>query len=124
MKVEPKVGRSRGCVRRRCARSACIAAALAATLAPYGGAPRLALGGAPQRGRGPVPTGLLAGYAGVAAPPDLDDAGARARLELYRLYFALIMSVEIVPRAYVGDWVDGHRRTLETNLRAALDSLA
>ncbi len=25
---------------------------------------------------------------------------------------------------YEGDWVDGHRATLETNLRAALDSLA
>ena len=50
--------------------------------------------------------------------------GTRYRIELYRLYFALIMRVELAPRAYTGDWVDGHRVTLETNLRAALDSLA
>lgn len=88
------------------------------------GDPLLELVGADQLGRGPVPPGLLAGYASVAGGPDLDDDAARARIELYRLYVALIMRVELVPRAYTGDWVDGHRATLETNLRAALDSLA
>lgn len=88
------------------------------------GDPAFELVGADQLGRGPVPAGLLAGYASVAEAPDLDDQAVRARIELYRLYFALIMRVELVPRAYTGDWVDGHRATLETNLRAALDSLA
>lgn len=88
------------------------------------GDPLLELVGADQLGRGPVPAGLLAGYASAAQPPDLDDDAALVRLELYRLYFALIMRVELVPRAYTGEWVDGHRATLETNLRAALDSLA
>jgi len=88
------------------------------------GDPLLELVGADQLGRGPVPDGLLAGYASVGTAPDLDDEAARVRIELYRLYFALIMRVELVPRAYVGDWVDGHRSTLETNLRAALDTLA
>lgn len=36
---------------------------------------------------------------------------------------SLVLTVEIGPRSYVGDWVDGHRATAEGNLRAVLDAL-
>ncbi|WP_405014567.1 phosphotransferase family protein [Kitasatospora sp. NBC_01539] len=52
---------------------------------------------------------FTAGYRSVTPGPPLDDA-ARARLALYRLYLALIMRVEAVPRAYEGGhaaWLDG-----------------
>lgn len=88
------------------------------------GDPAFELAGADQLGRGPVPTSLLEGYATVGTPPDVDDEAVRVRIELYRLSFALVMCVELVPRAYVGDRVEGHRSALAANLRAALDSLA
>ncbi|MFF8410797.1 phosphotransferase family protein [Streptomyces omiyaensis] len=46
---------------------------------------------------------LLAGYRSVAPGPVL-DAGARIRLALYRVYLALVMRVESVPRAYGGEF--------------------
>ncbi|GGT20980.1 phosphotransferase [Streptomyces tanashiensis] len=51
---------------------------------------------------------LLAGYRSVTPTPTL-DTGARVRLALYRVYLALVMRVESVPRAYGGDfatWLD------------------
>lgn len=88
------------------------------------GDPLLELVGADQLGRGPVPAGLLSGYASAGPELDPTEPAAAARLELYRLYFSLIMQVEMVPRGYTGDWVDAHRATLEANLGASLDALA
>ena len=88
------------------------------------GDPLLELVGADQLGRGPVPAGLLAGYASAGPELDPTEPATAARLELYRLYFSLIMQVEMVPRAYTGGWVEAHRATLEANLRAGLDALA
>ncbi|MFE5593575.1 phosphotransferase family protein [Streptomyces sp. NPDC056549] len=51
---------------------------------------------------------LLAGYRSVGPALTL-DTGARVRLALYRVYLALVMRVESVPRAYGGDfatWLD------------------
>ena len=36
----------------------------------------------------------------------------------------LAMAIEITPRKFEGDWVDGHRATVTANLRAALAALA
>ena len=52
---------------------------------------------------------LMAGYRSVT-PGFAVDEGGRARLALYRLYLALVMRVESVPRGYEG----GHAEWLET----------
>ena len=87
------------------------------------GDPLLELAGADQTGRGPVPAALLAGYAEAGGTLPLGTSSGDDRLLLYRLYMALVLLVEIGPRGYVGDWVDAHRATAESNLRAALDAL-
>lgn len=87
------------------------------------GDPLIEVVGTDQDGRRPVPPALLEGYASVAEPLVVDSGSARVRIELYRLYFTLFQSVEVWPRAFSGDWVAGHVRTLEVNLRAALDAL-
>ncbi|MBP2586954.1 fructosamine-3-kinase [Streptomyces sp. PvR006] len=48
-------------------------------------------------------TELLAGYRSVTPALAL-DTGARVRLALYRVYLALVMRVESVPRAYGGEF--------------------
>lgn len=77
--------------------------------------------GADSMNAGRVSTSLLAGYAnagglvphesGVATPTGLDE-GADARLTLYRLWSMSVQLIEIVPRGFHGDWVTGHRRTI------------
>lgn len=86
------------------------------------GDPLIDLVGTDQDGRRPLPQPLLDGYAETTRPLVLDDA-ARVRIELYRMHFSLFQSVEVIPRAFSGDWVTGHVRTLTVNLRAALDEL-
>ncbi|WP_448630606.1 phosphotransferase family protein [Cellulomonas soli] len=90
----------------------------------FWGDPLLELSGADQTGRGPVPTALLAGYAEAASAFDLDEPTTAARLLLYRMFYSLLLVVEIAPRGYVGDWLPQHRATAEANLRWALDELA
>jgi aminoglycoside phosphotransferase (APT) family kinase protein len=64
---------------------------------------------------------LLGGYAEAAgAPLDVDSPSARARLALYRLWLAIVMTVERVPRDYQGDWVPGYDAEVERMLEAAL----
>ncbi|MFI9209464.1 hypothetical protein ACIGW7_15130 [Streptomyces sp. NPDC053253] len=46
---------------------------------------------------------LMAGYRSLA-PGTVIDASARVRLALYRVYLALVMRVESVPRAYGGEF--------------------
>ncbi|MFF8837625.1 phosphotransferase family protein [Streptomyces sp. NPDC015130] len=70
--------------------------------------------------------GLLAGYRSVAADLAVDD-GARVRLALYRVYLALVMRVESVPRAYGGEhaaWLDTWSAGRVTEQLAVLDALA
>ncbi|VTR77442.1 phosphotransferase family protein [Cellulomonas hominis] len=88
------------------------------------GDPLLELAGADQTGRGPVPAGLLAGYAEAGGALALGTASGEVRLLLARLYLALVMLVEIAPRGYTGAGADAHRATCAGNLRAALDALA
>ncbi|MEV4937818.1 phosphotransferase [Streptomyces zaomyceticus] len=70
-------------------------------------------------------TGLLAGYRSVAPGLAVDD-GARVRLALYRVYLALVMRVESVPRAYGGEfaaWLDTWSAGRLTEQLAVLDTL-
>ncbi|GAA2494592.1 hypothetical protein [Streptomyces gobitricini] len=46
---------------------------------------------------------LMAGYRSIAPGLRTRTPGARARLALYRVYLALVMRVERVPRAYAPD---------------------
>ncbi|MFG3041436.1 phosphotransferase [Streptomyces sp. NPDC048330] len=67
---------------------------------------------------------LMAGYRSVTPVPALDGA-ARVRLALYRIYLALIMRVESVPRAYEGDfaaWLDTWSAERVTAQLAVLDA--
>ncbi|GGR56166.1 phosphotransferase family protein [Streptomyces roseolus] len=68
---------------------------------------------------------FLAGYRSVAPALSL-DAGARIRLALYRVYLALVMRVESVPRSYEGEfasWLDTWSAERVTEQAALLDSL-
>lgn len=60
----------------------------------------------------------------VAAAGLTLDADARRRLELYRMWMGLVMTVEVAPRGYTGDWVAGHRASVGALLRSALAALA
>ncbi|MFB7278678.1 phosphotransferase [Streptomyces hydrogenans] len=68
---------------------------------------------------------LLAGYRSVTPVPPL-DTGARIRLALYRVYLALVMRAESVPRAYEGafaHWLDTWSAERLTAQLALLDAL-
>ncbi|MFH9726541.1 phosphotransferase family protein [Streptomyces sp. NPDC017254] len=68
---------------------------------------------------------LLAGYRSVAPALTL-DTGARVRLALYRVYLALVMRVESVPRAYGGEFasrLDTWSADRVTEQLAVLDTL-
>ncbi|RSS56805.1 phosphotransferase [Streptomyces sp. WAC01280] len=68
---------------------------------------------------------LMAGYRSHA-PGTVIDAGARVRLALYRVYLALVMRVESVPRAYGGEfaaWLDTWSAERVTRQLAVLDAL-
>ncbi|MGW4705872.1 phosphotransferase family protein [Streptomyces sp. NPDC004285] len=68
---------------------------------------------------------LLAGYRSVD-PAFALGTGARVRLALYRVYLALVMRVEAVPRAYDGDfavWLDTWSAARVREQLALLDAL-
>jgi len=68
---------------------------------------------------------LLAGYAAEAgAPWAVDEPAAATRLLLYRVQLALVMLVEITPRAYEGDWLVEYVPQLRAILHRALAGLA
>lgn len=94
------------------------------------GDPLFELAGADQLGAGAVDADLLAGYAAEGGElglgdgtPGSGDADAWARLSLYRAYLACVLTVEVVPRAYEGDWVEGYAGTARANLLRLLDEL-
>lgn len=94
------------------------------------GDPLFELAGADQLGAGAVDPDLLAGYAaeggdlGVGdGTPGSGDPDAWARLSLYRAYLACVLTVEVVPRAYEGDWVEGYVGTARSNLLRMLGEL-
>ncbi|MFI9741582.1 hypothetical protein [Streptomyces sp. NPDC052494] len=68
---------------------------------------------------------LMAGYRSLA-PGTVIDAGARVRLALHRVYLALVMRVEAVPRAYGGEFaarLDTWSAERVTRQHAVLDAL-
>ncbi|MDV5143861.1 phosphotransferase [Streptomyces sp. SBC-4] len=68
---------------------------------------------------------LMAGYHSVA-PDRTIDTSASVRLALYRVYLALVMRVEAVPRAYGGEfaaWLDTWSVDRITEQLATLDAL-
>ncbi|QJW38064.1 phosphotransferase family protein [Cellulosimicrobium protaetiae] len=94
------------------------------------GDPLFELAGADQHGAGAVDPALLAGYAAAGGDlglgdgtPGSGDPDAWTRLSLYRAYLACLLVVEVVPRAYEGDWVEGYAGTARANLLRMLDDL-
>ena len=94
------------------------------------GDPVFELVGADQLGAGAVDPELLDGYRAAGGDlglgdgkPGAGDAAAWTRLRLYRAYFACLLVVEIVPRAYAGDWVAGYAAIARGNLDRMLDEL-
>ncbi|PRZ09332.1 phosphotransferase family enzyme [Isoptericola sp. CG 20/1183] len=94
------------------------------------GDPVFELVGADQLGAGAVDPELLAGYRETGGElglgdgtPGAGDPSAWTRLRLYRAYFACLLVVEVVPRAYTGDWVEGYAATARGNLERMLDEL-
>ncbi|MCL3862474.1 phosphotransferase family protein [Actinotalea sp. K2] len=88
------------------------------------GDPLLELVGADQLWRAEPPDALLDGYASQGGDLRAGSPGGRARLLLYRVWMSLVLLVEIAPRGYTGDWLDGHRASAAANLRTALHTLA
>ena len=94
------------------------------------GDPLFELAGADQLGAGPVDADLLAGYAAEGGDlglgdgtPGSGDPAAWTRLRLYRTYLSCLLAVEVVPRGYEGDWVEGYAGTARANLLRMLDEL-
>ncbi|MFI2105016.1 phosphotransferase family protein [Isoptericola sp. NPDC019693] len=106
-----------------------VAGAIDAERALWGD-PVFELVGADQLGAGAVDADLLAGYRDAGGDlgvgdgePGSGDPDAWRRLRLYRAYFACLLVVEIVPRAYTGEWATGHDRAARANLARVLDEL-
>lgn len=81
------------------------------------GDPLLDLVGADPFGRAEDDAQLLAGY---GRPLDVTSPSATARIALYRLWLALVMTIEQAPRRYEGDWVPGYVAAVERMLTDAL----
>ncbi|GAA5203724.1 aminoglycoside phosphotransferase family protein [Microbacterium jejuense] len=86
------------------------------------GDPLHELAGADQLGHGEPDADLLAGNAaaGGILAAEVDSPTGRARLQLSRLYFSLILSSEPVVRGYEGEWVAGYEQTARDNIERAL----
>ncbi len=54
---------------------------------------------------------------------DVTSPGAAERLLLYRMWLALVMTIEGSPRGYTGDWAQWYRTSSHANLLRALDAL-
>lgn len=107
----------------------CVVGVLDAERALWGD-PLFELAGSDQLAAGAVDADTVRGYRdaggdlGVGSgTPDDGDAAAWTRLRLYRAYFACLLAVEVVPRAYTGDWVAGHAGTARANLDRLLGEL-
>lgn len=81
------------------------------------------VGAEPLRNDWPSPA-LVAGHADTGDPLPLGTPLGQARLALCRLYLALVMTVEVAPRGYTGDWLPPYQAQVATALRSALDALA
>ncbi len=80
-------------------------------------------------GADPLATGVpspdvVAGHARTGEPLPLGTPHGQARLALCRAYLTLVMTVEVAPRGYEGDWLAPYQARVATALRAALDALA
>lgn len=87
------------------------------------GDPVLELAGADAWGRGHPPADLVAGYTSAAGSCAVTSPSGHGRLSLYRMYLNLVMTVEVGPRAYTGDWVAGYRDGTRAALHDALAEL-
>ena len=90
--------------------------------------PLFELAGADQLGAGPVDADLLAGYAAEGGDLGLGDGtpgsgDPAAWTRLRRTYLSCLLAVEVVPRGYEGDWVEGYAGTARANLLRMLDEL-
>lgn len=87
--------------------------------------PLLDLVGSDQFGIGEINPDLLAGdaVAGGVLTTELAGPGGVERLALYRLYYALILSTEVVVRGYTHEGAHWQRATAVANLEAVLASL-
>jgi aminoglycoside phosphotransferase (APT) family kinase protein len=55
----------------------------------------------------------------LAAADGFSDAEL-ARIRLYRIWFTVLMTTEIVPRGFEGEWLEGYRAQLADNLESLL----
>ncbi len=88
--------------------------------------------GAMSMSTGRVDESLLSGFsrAGGIVPsrtttstPTGFEVRADTRLTLYRLWSNTVQLIEIVPRGFHGDWVAGHRATINANRSTLFDQL-
>lgn len=88
---------------------------------------RAAASGEPIPGLGPVDEDVAREIAGIRVPRDLpvggELTGEHARVLLYRMYFYLLLIIEVKPRAYTDDWVPAHVQKISAKLDAGLDTL-
>jgi aminoglycoside phosphotransferase (APT) family kinase protein len=84
------------------------------------GDPLVDLVGMDPFGRAEDDAAVVAGYAQVGGPLDVTSPSATARLGLYRLWLALVMTIELAPRRYEGDWVAGYVARVAQMLDEAL----
>ncbi|MFV0632934.1 phosphotransferase family protein [Demequina sp.] len=79
------------------------------------GDPLWGFSGAETHASGPFDPAKVAGYERAIGRSLPNDARARQRVALYRLWSMAVQLIEIEPRGFTGGWVDGHRASIVAN---------
>lgn len=86
------------------------------------GDPLWGLAGGETHASGPFEAAKVRGFERATGRPLPTDRDARMRVALYRLWSMAVQLIEIEPRGFSGDWLDGHRASILAN-RARLHAI-
>ncbi|WP_062377511.1 phosphotransferase family protein [Demequina pelophila] len=79
------------------------------------GDPLWGLAGGETHSSGPLAAAKVRGYEAATGLPLVMDAAARRRIALYRLWSMTVQEIELAPRGYSGDWLDGLLASIRAN---------
>lgn len=87
------------------------------------GDPLWGLAGGETHASGAFEPAKVRGYQEATGAPLIWDRDAQTRVALYRLWSMAVQMIEIHPRGFSGDWVDGHRASIRANRERLLRML-
>ncbi|MFP5359367.1 MAG: phosphotransferase family protein [Actinomycetes bacterium] len=79
------------------------------------GDPLWGLAGGETHASGPFEPAKVRGYESATGRALVMDRAAVARTALYRLWSMAVQLIEIEPRGFSGDWLEGHRASIRAN---------